>query len=62
MVFFSETKKSKLEMENVVAQLGEYCGTFFDAKGRSRGLVLLWEKKKLILIYFHTCHVTLALP
>ena len=43
MVFLSETKRSKTEMENFVHQLGDFTGVYVDARGRSGDLALLWD-------------------
>ncbi|KAJ8435841.1 hypothetical protein Cgig2_003864 [Carnegiea gigantea] len=43
--FLSETKKNKAEMEDSLRDLGDYFGIFVDARGRYRGLALLWNKK-----------------
>ena len=43
VVFLSEIKRSKEEMANTVQQLGDFTGIYVDARGRSRGLTLLWD-------------------
>ena len=56
MVFLSKTKKSKLEMEETVGQLGNYFGVFVDARGRSGRLVLLWDKKADLTLLSYSSH------
>jgi len=45
LVFLSETKKSKVEMEDLLPALGDYNGVFVHARGRSGGLSLLWNEE-----------------
>ncbi|KAJ8452678.1 hypothetical protein Cgig2_005014 [Carnegiea gigantea] len=53
VVFLSDTKKSKSEMENILSKLGDFFGIFVDAKGRAGGLALLWNK--LVTVDLPSC-------
>ena len=44
VVFLSETKRSKQDMEAVLSQLGDFVGLFVDARGMVEGLALLWDR------------------
>lgn len=44
LVFLLETKKSVLDMESIKVELGDFLGTYVDARGRSGGLALLWDR------------------
>jgi len=58
LVFLSETKRSKTEMKAMLVQLGDNHGTFMDARGRSGGLLLLWDKNlALIVLSYSSNHI-----
>jgi len=44
VVFLSETKKSKVDMELILNRLGDFFGIFVDSRLRSAGLALLWDR------------------
>ena len=44
VVFLSETKKSRSEMEGILPKLGDFFGIFVDARGQAGGLALPWDK------------------
>jgi len=54
VVFLSEIKKSKLEMEDVTRRLGQLNGVYADARGRVGGLALLWDKSLDLVVLFFT--------
>jgi len=56
LVFLSKTKRSKDEMETVLSRLGDYYGTFVDARGRAGGLALLWDKNLELQIMSYSSH------
>ena len=45
VVFLSEAKKGKAEMDGLLSELGDFFGLLVDARGRGGGLALLWDKK-----------------
>ncbi|KAL2903531.1 Formate--tetrahydrofolate ligase 2, partial [Bienertia sinuspersici] len=45
VMFLSETKLSKREMENRSNKWEQYDGVYVDSSGRSEGLALLWKKR-----------------
>jgi len=58
VVFLSETKRSKLEMDSLLSELGDFFGVFVDARGRAGGLALLWDKKvDLTLLSYSSNHI-----
>ena len=45
VVFLPETKKSKVEMNDLLPKLGDFFRLFVDARGNSAGLALLCDTK-----------------
>ena len=56
LVFLSETKRSRLEMESILPRLGDFRGAFVDARGRSGGLALLWAKNLELTVESYSLH------
>ncbi|KAJ8440216.1 hypothetical protein Cgig2_023981 [Carnegiea gigantea] len=49
-------------METILVQLGDYHGAFVDARGRSGGLALLWDKNlELIVVSYSSHHIDATL-
>ncbi|KAJ8438736.1 hypothetical protein Cgig2_013782 [Carnegiea gigantea] len=57
-----KTKRSKMEMETILVQLGDYHCAFVDARGRSGGLALLWDKNlELTVVSYSSRHINATL-
>ena len=64
LVFLSETKKSKAEMDNILFDSGDLFGIFVDSRGRAGDLALLWDKNidvDLLSCSFHHIDVSVRL-
>ncbi|KAJ8428090.1 hypothetical protein Cgig2_024802 [Carnegiea gigantea] len=58
VVFLSETKRSKLEIDSLLSGLSDFFGVFVDARGRAGGLTLLWDKKvDVTLLSYSSNHI-----
>jgi len=60
LVFLSEIKKSRREIEEVKVELGDFYEVYMDARGRAGGLALLWDKSvnpqsTFVFIPTHRC-------
>lgn len=53
IVFLSEIKFSRFEIDTVRKKIGDYEGVYVDARGRAGGLVFFWEKGVNIILLFY---------